>query len=259
MRGPTRRACTATTAVGERHRADCLFCRIVAGRGPGRGRPLRRGHGGLPRPQPPGARARARRAAPPHRRTPRRSSPATPRSLAGVLAAARAGGGGGGDRRGPRLPAGVQRGRGRARTRCPTSTCTCSAGGGSTGPRGEPPGAARRHRAWTRPRTIGSTVSGLLVASGQNATCRRPRSRSSSPGNHLMAGLLGQRDELLRLIEEAFHGVHIVGAGQRDHHRRARTPSGWAGSSTSSSSSSSRARASTPATSAAPSTWCRTT
>jgi phosphate starvation-inducible PhoH-like protein len=33
------------------------------------------------------------------------------------------------------------------------------------------------------------------------------------PGNHLMVGLLGQRDELLRLIEEAFHGAHIVVRG----------------------------------------------
>jgi phosphate starvation-inducible protein PhoH and related proteins len=29
------------------------------------------------------------------------------------------------------------------------------------------------------------------------------------PGNHLMVGLLGQRDELLRLIEQAFDGVEI--------------------------------------------------
>ncbi len=29
------------------------------------------------------------------------------------------------------------------------------------------------------------------------------------PGNHLMAGLLGQRDELLRLVEGAFDDVHI--------------------------------------------------
>ncbi len=33
------------------------------------------------------------------------------------------------------------------------------------------------------------------------------------PGNHLMVGLLGQRDELLRLIEEAFHGARIVVRG----------------------------------------------
>jgi phosphate starvation-inducible PhoH-like protein len=33
------------------------------------------------------------------------------------------------------------------------------------------------------------------------------------PGNHLMAGLLGQRDELLRLVEEAFSGAHIVVRG----------------------------------------------
>jgi phosphate starvation-inducible protein PhoH and related proteins len=33
------------------------------------------------------------------------------------------------------------------------------------------------------------------------------------PGNHLMVGLLGQRDELLRLIEEAFSGSRIVVRG----------------------------------------------
>jgi len=33
------------------------------------------------------------------------------------------------------------------------------------------------------------------------------------PGNHLMAGLLGQRDELLRLIEGAFPDVHIAVRG----------------------------------------------
>jgi phosphate starvation-inducible PhoH-like protein len=33
------------------------------------------------------------------------------------------------------------------------------------------------------------------------------------PGNHLMVGLLGQRDELLRLIEEAFDGTRIVARG----------------------------------------------
>jgi phosphate starvation-inducible protein PhoH and related proteins len=33
------------------------------------------------------------------------------------------------------------------------------------------------------------------------------------PGNHLMVGLLGQRDELLRLIEDAFSGARIVARG----------------------------------------------
>jgi phosphate starvation-inducible protein PhoH and related proteins len=33
------------------------------------------------------------------------------------------------------------------------------------------------------------------------------------PGNHLMAGLLGQRDELLRLVEGAFDGVRIAVRG----------------------------------------------
>ncbi|MGH9149793.1 MAG: PhoH family protein [Acidimicrobiales bacterium] len=46
-----------------------------------------------------------------------------------------------------------------------------------------------------------------------------PPSTSSSrvkilvPGNHLMAGLLGQRDELLRLIEAAFGGASILVRG----------------------------------------------
>ena len=31
----------------------------------------------------------------------------------------------------------------------------------------------------------------------------------SVPGNHLMADLLGQRDELLRVVESAFSGVEI--------------------------------------------------
>ena len=33
------------------------------------------------------------------------------------------------------------------------------------------------------------------------------------PGNHLMVGLLGQRDELLRLVEESFGGTHIHARG----------------------------------------------
>jgi len=35
------------------------------------------------------------------------------------------------------------------------------------------------------------------------------------PGNHLMLGLLGQRDELLKLVEEAFEGTRIVVRGNR--------------------------------------------
>ena len=33
------------------------------------------------------------------------------------------------------------------------------------------------------------------------------------PGNHLMVGLLGQRDELLRLVEGAFGGARILVRG----------------------------------------------
>ncbi len=36
------------------------------------------------------------------------------------------------------------------------------------------------------------------------------------PGNHLMAGLLGERDELLRLIEAAFGDTSVVGRLVRD-------------------------------------------
>ncbi len=43
-----------------------------------------------------------------------------------------------------------------------------------------------------------------------------------------MVGLLGQRDELLRLVEDAFGDVHDPRARQRDHHRRRGAPSGSA-------------------------------
>ena len=42
------------------------------------------------------------------------------------------------------------------------------------------------------------------------------------PGNHLMAGLLGERDELLRIIEDAFPDTDHPRAGQRDQRRRCR-------------------------------------
>ena len=58
------------------------------------------------------------------------------------------------------------------------------------------------------------------------------------PGNHLMAGLLGQRDELLRLIEGAFPDVRIAVRGNEVTVEAAAptpapTPSGWPPSSTS--------------------------
>ena len=40
------------------------------------------------------------------------------------------------------------------------------------------------------------------------------------PGNHLMVGLLGQRDEFLRAIEASFPDTSRPRARQRDHHRR---------------------------------------
>ena len=43
------------------------------------------------------------------------------------------------------------------------------------------------------------------------------------PGNHLMVGLLGQRDELLRLVEAAFPvEIHVRGNEITDHRRRRR-------------------------------------
>ena len=50
------------------------------------------------------------------------------------------------------------------------------------------------------------------------------------PGNHLMAGLLGQRDELLRLIEAAFPDVRIVVRGNEVSVERRpppTTPTAW--------------------------------
>ena len=49
------------------------------------------------------------------------------------------------------------------------------------------------------------------------ASCRIPVSSTQVkilvPGNHLMVGLLGQRDELLRLVEGAFGGARILVRG----------------------------------------------
>ena len=58
------------------------------------------------------------------------------------------------------------------------------------------------------------------------------------PGNHLMVGLLGQRDELLRQIERRLPRHRHPRAGQRDHHRRRRAPTPSAACSRSSSCSS---------------------
>src|SRR4051794_14387012 len=68
-------------------------------------------------------------------------------------------------------------------TPCRTSTCTSWAGGSSAGLRAD---------AGTLHATVPDTVVKILV-----------------PGNHLMVGLLGQRDELLRLVEAAFPGTEI--------------------------------------------------
>ena len=51
------------------------------------------------------------------------------------------------------------------------------------------------------------------------------------PGNHLMAGLLGQRDELLRLVEGAFDDVRIAVRGNEISIDGRTAPSGWAPSS----------------------------
>src|SRR4051794_40206754 len=70
------------------------------------------------------------------------------------------------------------------------------------GRRGREPRGRRRPSVpneGARPRRNGTLC--LIVSSTQV--------KISVPGNHLMTGLLGQRDELLRLIESAFPGVEI--------------------------------------------------
>ena len=58
--------------------------------------------------------------------------------------------------------------------------------------------------------------------------------RIAVPGNHLMVGLLGQRDELLRLVEDAFpdaavvvrgNEINVTGEGARAAARTARSAS----------------------------------
>src|ERR1017187_2721375 len=62
-----------------------------------------------------------------------------------------------------------------------------------TRPSGPPPGATGRVGSRTH---VAATQVKILV-----------------PGNHLMAALLGQRDELLRLVEGAFDDVRIAVRG----------------------------------------------
>ena len=81
------------------------------------------------------------------------------------------------------------------RTRSATSTCTSSAAAGWSGHRGDVHGATRLPVA-LGPTPVSPTQVKILV-----------------PGNHLMVELLGHRDELLRLVEEAFGDTEILVRG----------------------------------------------
>src|SRR5579875_1966313 len=96
--------------------------------------------------------------------------------------------------------------------RCRICTYTSWGVGASAGRRGEParcPAQRVRQAASAPvPGVSGPVPAGVLVA-----CCRTPVSSTQVkilvPGNHLMVGLLGQRDELLRLVEGAFGGTRI--------------------------------------------------
>src|SRR6266481_4991883 len=76
-------------------------------------------------------------------------------------------------------------------SRCSTSTCTCSGVGEWAGL----PDEGALTSTLFRRISVASTQVKILV-----------------PGNHLMVGLLGQRDALLRLIEQSFGAdIHVRG------------------------------------------------
>ena len=60
---------------------------------------------------------------------------------------------------------------------------------------------------------MGSVLAARGVGSGRRDHVAGTQVEILVPGNHLMAGLLGQRDELLRLVEGAFDGVRIAVRG----------------------------------------------
>ena len=156
-------------------------------RRPGRHRPDRRAHRGLPRHQPagPGARAGGARrhivnaswSTPTTPRTWRRCSPRPARWPGLRVSPAKTAATGWCSTWVPMRS-----------TRCPISTCTSSAGAGRVTWRLRPSG-----------RPVPATGGGPM--------------ETMVPHNHLMAGLLGQRDELLRLVEGAFDDVRIAVQG----------------------------------------------
>ena len=78
----------------------------------------------------------------------------------------------------------------------------------------------------------------------RTAVWQAPRSRSTFPATTSWCACSAQRDELLRLVEAAFPATDDPRAGQRDHRRGRRAPSGSAACSRSWCCCSSRARAS---------------
>ena len=95
-----------------------------------------------------------------------------------------------------------------------------AAGVGRAGP-GLPPHLqhrARRHElgpAPPSPRPGGRTTEGTLCRTHDCLMTTTLRAECFVPGNHLMAGLLGTRDEHLRQIEQAFPDDQIVVQGDR--------------------------------------------
>ena len=172
---------------------DCLFCRIVAGELPvDQGRRVR-ARLRVPRPRAPGAGARARR-------------PEGPRDLGARR-----------ESRGERPPARRARAArpgGRARSRASTARTAATGSSSTSGRDAQHVGAAPAHARARRPHD------GLAARMSTTEHRRAPRVADESvtttvANPNLLSELLGQRDELLRVVEHAFPSVHDRRCGQR--------------------------------------------
>ena len=101
------------------------------------------------------------------------------------------------------------------RTAFPTSTSTSSGAARSTGPRAES-ACDPRCRSAALPAVRPERVRAAGRVAGRAHVAGTPV-KILVPGNHLMAGLLGQRDELLRLIEARLPRRPDRRPGQRGH------------------------------------------
>ena len=207
---------TAVIARAGRPLADCLFCGIVAGDIPA-DMVRTESHRGLPGHPPAGAHPRTGRPPASHRRCRRRVERGRRRRGDRLITAAKAvadAEGIGGADRGYRLVFNV-------------------------GPdalnwvRPPPPPRPRRPtlapaRLTTRPRAAAHGTTGVRPAGRVVPDARGSHpGQDPVPGNHLMAGLLGQHDELLRLVEEPSTGYASPSGATRSP-SRARPPNGWA-------------------------------